>query len=179
MNQDPRRQPPTGEQPLTDQVMAQIDEFVNRDAQQSRLAFTHPTAEDPTGMTVIGEVPTEARATLNGLYWRTRAEVLRDDLSEGEPRGIVVHKGALASKDVYFVEFYAKPTAEKPGSLHVWVMDEARIKHTLDTPTATQEAKMQAQRRRADELLSQPPHRSAFSRIIRALAGGSAPKRYR
>jgi hypothetical protein len=83
----------------TDEQISQMTDLERAEASQ-----THE------GMYIVGDIPPETSALLNGLYGLTGAEVVRDDRKAGETEGTVLRRGEYQGTPVYFSEDYMDPS---------------------------------------------------------------------
>lgn len=59
-----------------------------------------------SGLVVVGNLPPEARALVEGLYALTGASVVRDGRQEGDDPGSILRRGAYHGSTIYFSEEY-------------------------------------------------------------------------
>lgn len=65
------------------------------------------------GRNIVGQPSGAEHALLEGLYSLTGAEVVRDDERDGEATGIVLRRGYIGDRPVFFEEAYSLP---EPGT---------------------------------------------------------------
>lgn len=101
---------------------------------QDELEGAAPSLADE-GLEIVGELPPESRALLDGIYGLIGAKILRDDHEADEPSGKVVRQGTYNDKPVYIAEYYDHYQDGRPGKLHVFVMGEKQAKLSLEALT--------------------------------------------
>lgn len=87
------------------------------------------------GLEIVGEMPQESKALLDGIYGLIGAKTLRDDREAGEPSGKVIRQGTYNGKPIHIAEYYDHPQDGKPDKLHVFVMGEKQAKLSLEALT--------------------------------------------
>jgi hypothetical protein len=91
------------------------------------------------GMSIIGELPPETTALLNGIYSLIGAETVRDDRAQGEEHGVVLRRGVYNGSPVYIKERYTDNSFwQGKSTLSVVIENEHRGKITETGLSETQ-----------------------------------------
>ena len=91
---------------------------------------------------IIGDIPPESRALIEGIYELVGARVMRDDHQDQESEGVVIRQGEYQGQPIYMEEIYATAAGsyDNQPTLRVRLLNQETARQELDDLTYTQRA---------------------------------------
>lgn len=121
--------------------------------------------------TIVGPVPPEMQDTLASIYHKIDAQVVRDDLRDGQTEGIILHEGTLEGHTYYVLEEHGRTKDGQP-TLDVRPVNADAAQILLDPDTSISDGLGTINK--PAETVARQPKRSTAAKVLSLVFGGGA-----